>query len=169
MSFEEPKAVEEAKPRTITYLLAAAVSILIFAAIAALYYRDQGQPVMIEEELLHDALRAGAPEFDQYREQIKIEAASAMESFSHSGDITTELTAIVKNSTDRTISGLEMRGAVVDAQGSTVRERTVVIIPMRQVSLKPDEITAVRIIVEGIKLEADRSNICVEVTGIHVE
>jgi hypothetical protein len=62
-----------------------------------------------------------------------------------------------------------MRGAVVDAQGSTIGERTLVIIPMRQESLKPDETTAVRIIIEGIKLEDDRSNIRVEVTGIGVE
>jgi hypothetical protein len=38
MSFEEPDAVGDVKPRAIRYLLAAVVSILIFAAIAALYY-----------------------------------------------------------------------------------------------------------------------------------
>lgn len=169
MSFEEPKTPEEAKPRTKTHLSTAAVSILIFAAILAFNYRNQRQPVTIEEEQLHDALRAGVPEFDQYREQIKVEVVSATESPGPSGDIVAELTAIVSNITDRTISGLEMRGAVIDAQGSIVGERTAVIIPTRQGPLQPDETTAVRIILEGIKPEADRSNISMEVTGVRVE
>jgi hypothetical protein len=96
MSFEKPERVGDAMPRAIRYLSAAAVSILIFAVIAAL---NQDESDMIEEERLHEAFRAGAPEFDRYREQIKVEGASAMESFTPAGDITTELTAMVKNNT----------------------------------------------------------------------
>jgi hypothetical protein len=162
--------VKEARPRLSIYLLATAVSVIILAALAAFYVWRQNHPLaVVEEPRLEQALRAGSPDFDQYRERLKVEGLAATQSSRALGDIVMELTATVRNATGRTISGLELRGAVVDAQGAPVGERTVVVIPGQQASLKPDETMSVRLLIEGIKPEADRSNIRLEVAGVRVD
>ncbi len=77
-----------------------------------------------------------------------------------------EINARVKNSTDRTISGLEMRGVVVDEQGATAGERAIIVIPRRQPSLQPGETMEVRILVEGISRKAKSLTARMEVTGV---
>jgi hypothetical protein len=43
-----------------------------------------------------------------------------------------------------------MRGAIVDAKNSTLRERTVMVIPMRQTALEPGEAIGGRVLLDGI-------------------
>ena len=52
---------------------------------------------------------------------------------------------------------------------ATVSERTTIIIPARQAQLKPDETMNVRVLIEGIKPEADRSGRRLEVIGLRFE
>jgi hypothetical protein len=80
-----------------------------------------------------------------------------------------ELMATVRNKTGRIISGLEMRGVILDAQNSTVRERTVVVISARQTVLEPDEAINVRILLESISKDSDRAHIVLEITGIRFD
>jgi hypothetical protein len=84
-------------------------------------------------------------------------------------DTAVEMTATVRNTVGRTISGLEMRGAVLDAQSSRLRERIVVVIPARQTALEPDEAINVRIPLEGISPDADSAGVLMEVTGVHFD
>jgi hypothetical protein len=169
MAYQEPRIAKETRSRLSLYLLAVAVSVIIIAALAAVFYWEQSRSVIVREERLEGAWRAPAPEFEQYCGRIQVEGLVAMQSSRALGDIVMELTATVRNSTGRTINGLEMRGAVADAQGSTVGERTLVIIPARHAALKPDEMMEVRVLIEGIKPEASRSNIRLEVTGVRVD
>ena len=81
-------------------------------------------------------------------------------------NLAVEMTALVTNNTGRIISGLEMRGAILDSQNSTVRERTTVVIPARQTVLEPGEGINVRILLEGINKDSDRAHIALEVTGL---
>ena len=62
-----------------------------------------------------------------------------------------------------------MRGAIADAQNSTVRERTVVVIPARQTVLEPDEAINVRVLLEGISKDSERAYPVLEVTGIRFD
>ena len=77
-----------------------------------------------------------------------------------------EITATVRNRTGRTISGLQMRGAIVDAEKTSVRERTDVIIPARQTALEPDEAINVRILLENLSEDLERAHLVLEVTGL---
>jgi hypothetical protein len=169
MSFQEPKIVEETKPDARTYFLSAILGLLIFATVAAFYYWQQGQPITLRAERLENGLRAGSPDFDKYRDQLLVEGARATTSTRSLSNIVVELTATIKNRTGRNINGLEIRGILVDRMGSSVGERTVVMIPARQTVLKPDETVEVLIPLEGIKPDANRSNIRMEITGLKVE
>ena len=170
MSYNEPSTVREVQPGGRIYLVAAATALIILTAVTAIYYFEWSRPAPVREEpKLEGALRAGTPEFEQYRPRVVVEGLQATQSSRALGDIVMELTATVKNTTGRTITGLEMRGAVVDNQAATVGERTTIIIPARQAQLKPDETMNVRVLIEGIKPEADRSGLRLEVTGLRFE
>ena len=84
-------------------------------------------------------------------------------------NLVVELTAVVRNQTGRTISGLEMRGAIVNTENSIVRERTVAVIPLQQTALESNEAINVRILLEGIDRDSDRARPVLEVTGITFE
>jgi hypothetical protein len=77
--------------------------------------------------------------------------------------------AVVRNNTGRNISGLEMRGAILNTHNFPLRERTVVIIPARQTILEPNEAISVRILLERISKESDRAHVLLEVTGVRFD
>jgi hypothetical protein len=62
-----------------------------------------------------------------------------------------------------------MRGAIVDAQNSTVRQRTVMVIPARQTALEPGEAIGVRVLLESIREDSERADMVLEVTGIRFD
>jgi hypothetical protein len=79
------------------------------------------------------------------------------------------MTATVRNHTGRNISGLELRGAVLDRNNSSVRERTVVIIPRQQKLLESGEGINTRILLDGIDKDSDRAQLVLEVTAIRFD
>jgi hypothetical protein len=75
----------------------------------------------------------------------------------------------VRNFTGRTITGLEVRAAVVDHDGKPVKERTVVVIPGRQADLEPNKTMKVSVMLEGFTDNDDRANIKMEVVGFKLK
>ncbi|MEJ7710880.1 MAG: hypothetical protein WKF84_13700 [Pyrinomonadaceae bacterium] len=115
---------------------------------------------------LEGALRPGNPEFDQLRERIVIDAPEATEGTRPIGDVVMELTTTIRNFTGRTITGLELKGAVVDLDGNPVKERIVIIIPVRQAELDNNKTMQARIVLDGIIKDTVRANIKMEVAGV---
>lgn len=142
------------------------VALVAAVAIGALFYflmRASSSPTV--EPTLEGAFRPGSPEFTEYAPKIFIEVPEADEAKRALGDIIMNLQTTVRNFTGRNLSGLEIRGSVVDHQGKPVRQHTVVVIPTRQPELEPNHSMAVRIRLEGMTDSDDRANIKVEVTG----
>jgi hypothetical protein len=75
------------------------------------------------------------------------------------------LSATVRNFTGRTLTGLEVRGSVVDSSGKPVKARTLVAIPGRQAELESLKTMKVSILIDGFSDEDDRANTKMEVTG----
>ena len=117
------------------------------------------------DPVLEGAIRAGSPEWEQYHSKIVLDEPEADEAKRALGDIVMNLQTTVRNFTGRPLSGLEIRGAVVDHQGKAVKERTLVVIPTRQPELGPNQTMVVAVRLEGMKETDDRANIRMEVTG----
>jgi len=107
----------------------------------------------------------GDMDFEQYKEKIVLDAPEADEAKRALGDIVMSLHTVVRNFTGKTLSGLEVRAAVVDHQEKAVKERTVVVIPIRQRELGPNKTMTVAIMLEGMTDTDDRANIRMQVTG----
>jgi len=170
MSYQGPRLIREPELRWPIVILAAIVTTIIALVAAGLHHVAMTQPVNSDSgPRLSSALRPGEPEFEQVREQIQIARLLGIEQVHPFNNLAVDLTATVRNNTGRTISGLEMRGAIVDTQNSTLRERTVMVIPARQTALEPGEAIVVRVLLEGIGNDSDRANMVLEVTGVRFD
>jgi hypothetical protein len=170
MSYQGPLLIREPELRWPIVILAAIITALIALVAAGLHYVAMTQPInSYSGPRLERALRPGEPEFEQVREQIEIAQLLGTEEVHPFNSLAVDLTATVRNSTGRTICGLEMRGAIADAENSTVRERTVLVIPARQTALEPGETIGVRVLLESISKDSERTNMVLEVTGVRFD
>lgn len=123
---------------------------------------DSGAPA----QRLEGAIRPGTPEFEGFRDRLVVDTPEATESPRALGDIIMVLTTTVRNFTGRTITGLEVRAAVVDMEDKPIAERIVTVIPTRQAELEPNKTIQVPIKLEGIKKDAVRKDIRMEIAGV---
>jgi hypothetical protein len=136
--------------------------------------RQPSKDPKITQAKLENAIRSDAPEWKQYAGKIILDPPEAVEAKRAVGDVWMQLQTTVRNFTGRTITGLEMRGVVVDLEGKPVKERTVVIIPG---SVNNQDITEldnnkplrVPISIEGFKATDVRANIKMEVTAFRLQ
>jgi hypothetical protein len=142
------------------------VAVVAAIGIAALFYllmRASGGGTV--EPTLQGAIRPGSPEWEQYASKIVLDKPEAYESKRALGDIVMNLQTVVHNFTGHTLTGLEIKGIVVDHQGKPVNQRAVVVIPTRQPELENNRSMAVRVMLEGMTEKDDRANIKMEVSA----
>jgi len=163
MSTLERQIPEEEDSRRKIIIIVAVVAAIIIAMFFYVLMRA-GSAVRVEPTLA-GAVRAGSPEFAQYASKIAVDDPEATESKRALGDIVMNITTNVRNFTGRTLTGLEVKGMVVDHQGQPVNQKTVVVVPTTQPELENNRTIAVRVMLEGMTDQDDRANIKVEVTG----
>lgn len=170
MPYQAPQLIREPELRWPIVILAAIITTVIALVAAGLHYATNNQPVnSYSGPRLSSAFRPGEPEFEQVREQIEIAQLLGTEHIHPFNIYGVDLTATVRNNTGRTINGLEVRGAIVGAHNTTLRERTVMVIPARQTALEPGEAIGVRVLLEGIGKDSERTDMVLEVTGVRFE
>jgi hypothetical protein len=75
------------------------------------------------------------------------------------------LQTTVRNLTGKTLTGLEVRAAVVDYNGKPVKQRAVIVVPTRQPELAPNKTMQVNVLLDGFSETDARANIKMEVTA----
>jgi hypothetical protein len=154
--------------RSRIFIVTGVITALLVAAF--IYILVRSRPTETNRpQRLEGALQAG-PEFEHLRSRIHIDQPpEGLESARPIGDIVMELTSTIRNFTGRTITGLEVRGAVVDPDGNTIRERIVSVVPKFQEVIEPNQTMKARVVLEGISKDAVRANIVMEVAGVKVK
>jgi hypothetical protein len=153
---------EEKSRRTLIIVIAIVAAILIGGFFYLLLRRTVAPTA---PPTLQGAIRPGSPDWDKYSKLIVLDEQEADEAKRTLGDTVMSLHATVRNLTGRTITGLEIRGAVVDHDNKPVKERTLVVIPGREAELEPNKTMKVGVMLEGFSDSDDRANIKMEVTG----
>jgi hypothetical protein len=156
-------SIPEEKSRRTLIIFVAAFAAAFIAAFFYLLMRNTAAPSA--PPTLAGAIRQGSPDFEKYKKLIARDDPVADEAKRALGDTVMTLQTTVRNFTGRTITGLEMHGAVVDHDGKPVKEKTLVVIPGRQGELEPNKTMKVAIVLEGFTDNDDRANIRMEVTG----
>jgi hypothetical protein len=158
-----PEHIPEDKSRRKLIIFVAAFAAAFIAGFFYLLLRNTAAPTA--PPTLAGAVRQGSPDFEKYSKLIVLDEQDADEAKRTIGDTVMSLHTTVRNITGRTITGLEIRGAVVDHDGKPVKERTLVVIPGRQPDLDPNKTMKVSVMLEGFSDSDDRANIKMEVTG----
>jgi len=144
-------------------IIVAIIAAIVIAIVFYFLMRASGGGSV--EPTLSNAIRAGSPQFTEFQSKIAVDEVEADEAKRALGDIVMSLHGTIRNFSGRTLNGLEITGSVVDHQGQPVKQRTVVIIPARQVELEPNKTMPVQIMLEGMTEADDRANIRMEVTA----
>src|SRR5229473_819347 len=154
---------EDKSSRTIIIVVAVIAAVLI----GGLFYLLMRKSMRDSPPLrLDNAIRAGSPDFEKYKKLIALDEPEADESPRALGDIVMTLSTTARNFTGHTITGLEIKGTVVDHDNKPVKENTVIVIPIKQVpELEPNKTMHVSVLLEGFTDTDDRANIKMEVTG----
>lgn len=171
IAYRGPTLITEPELRWPIVLLAAAITLLLAILTAGLYYvvMTKSDVNSYSEPRLEGALQAGQPEFEELRRHIAIEQLMGTEKVHPFDTLAVAMTATVRNNTGRPISGLELRGAILDSNSSSVRERTVVVIPQTQKILESGEAINTRILLDRINKDSDRAHLVLEVTGMRFD
>lgn len=160
----QDRRIEASKTnRTLIIVVAVGAAVVIAGLFGILMFamgsRGSAEPTM------QGAIRAGSPQFEEYKSKIFLDEPEATEAKRALGDIVMSLQTTVRNVTGKTLNGLEISAAVVDYEGRPVKERTVIVIPTRQAELAPNKTLPVQVMLEGMKDSDPRANIKMEVTA----
>ena len=171
MAYRGPTLITEPEIRWPLILVAAAITSVIVLVTAGVVHlaatrHDQGR---VFEQRLEGAIRRESPGFDELSGLLVVERLAAAEAPRPLNDQAVELTGTVRNATGRTVTGLELRGVLLDALSTPLRERTVVVVPVRQAALEPGEAINVSILLEGVSPEAERAAHVMEITGVRFD
>ena len=171
MSYQGPMLIREPELRWPVVMFAAIVSAVIALVVAGMHYLAMNQRNFNSFPAQQPAwtLKTGQAEFEQHRKDIVVSQIEGREQLHPFNNLSVELTAVVTNRTNRVISGLEMRGAILDTKNSIVQQRTVVIIPGQQKLLEVDESITVRVLLKRMEKNSDRAQTALEVTGIRFD
>ena len=157
----------EEKPRRTLIIIVAVIAAVLIGGFFYFLMRSTTAPG--PAPTLQGAIRTGAPEWDQYKSKILVDVPEATQATTALGGFQMTLETTVRNFTGRTITGLEMRAAVLNSQGLAIKDRTMVVIPSRQPELLPTRTMHVTISIPGLKESDDRKALWMEVTGFKLQ
>jgi hypothetical protein len=125
----------------------------------------------IEQSSMEGAAREGSPEFETLTKRIAIsnDEKNTMQSPTGLGTIVMNIAGRIRNMTGKTLTGLEIKVAVVDQLNNPVKEKTLVVVPTQRERLEPNETMPVRVMMEGFSKDDDRAMIRWVVTAIKTE
>jgi len=126
-------------------------------------------PSMEEQtaKILRGSFREGSPEFAELNKDIIISTdQGTVQSPTGMGTISMYINGKIRNKGSKTISVLEVNVAVVTQFNDVLRERKILVVPVQQPVLGPDQTIPITLTLDGFTKDDDRANIRWKVTAI---
>lgn len=123
-----------------------------------------------QQQILAGSHREGSPQFAELNKDIIISTDDrTVESPTGRGTISMYIQGNIRNKGTRTIAILEVNVGVVTQLNELLRERRMLVVPVQQPRLGPDETIPITITLDGFDRKDDRANIRWKVTAIKAE
>jgi hypothetical protein len=120
--------------------------------------------------ILEGSLHPGNPGFDELNKDIIISTDDkTVQSPMGMGTISMFISGKIRNKGTKTIKALEVSVAVVTQFNQVLRERKILVVPVQQPVLGPDQTIPITLTLDGFSREDDRANIRWKVTSIRAE
>ncbi len=151
------------------FLIGVIVGVL---AIGGAIYLLSFKPPMAEQtaKLLEGSYREGSPEFAALNKDIIIATDdNTVESPMGLGTVSMFIKGKVRNKGTRNISTLEVNVAVVTQKNEVLREKRILVVPIQQPILAPDQTIPITLTLDGFDRKDDRANIRWKVTAIKAD
>lgn len=121
-------------------------------------------------KLLEGSYREGSPEFAALNKDIIIATDdNTVESPMGLGTVSMFIKGKVRNKGTRNISTLEVNVAVVTQKNEVLREKRILVVPIQQPILAPDQTIPITLTLDGFDRKDDRANIRWKVTAIKAD
>ena len=118
-------------------------------------------------QLVASAHHEGTPEFNDLAKDIIIATDDrTVESPTGLGTISMYIYGKVRNKGKRTIDILEINAAVITQFNQVLKEKKILVVPVQQPTLQPDDTIPVTLALDGFSKDDDRANIRWKVTAI---
>ncbi|HRI04142.1 MAG TPA: hypothetical protein PLL77_10390 [Pyrinomonadaceae bacterium] len=118
-------------------------------------------------KILQGSYREDSPEFAELNKDIIISTdQGTVQSPTGMGTISMYINGKIRNKGNKTISALEVNVAVVTQFNDILRERRILVVPVQQPVLGPDQTIPITLTLDGFTKEDDRANIRWKVTAI---
>ena len=159
---EEKKGVN--KLFIVAFIAAAAIIVGLIVALSFRPTREDGMA-----RVLATAFHEGQAGFAELSKDIIISNDNSIESPMATGKISMFMHGKIRNKGTRNITVLEVNAAVVTQFNDVLRERRMLVVPLQQASLGPDETIPITLTLDGFDRSDDRANIRWRVTAIKAE
>jgi len=163
---ENLKDVEQARSRAL--LVVGAIGALVLTALIVMLARSKPESVSVTENMV----RAGAPEFDSYKDKVELEVIEKVVHPNMIGMLQLEVRAKLHNRGDRAMTGVEIHGKMFDLDDKVIAQNTSIPIPrVRREPLKPGESMRISVKVDapGKISEAEIKDIVIELRGLRFQ
>jgi hypothetical protein len=140
--------------------------------IAGAIYLLSLRPTIDEQTaaILAGSFREGSPEFAELNKDIIISTDDkTVQSPTGMGTISMYINGKIRNRGTRTFSVLEVSVSVVTQFNDVLRERRILVVPVQQPALGPDETIPITLTLDGFSRDDDRANIRWKVTAIKAQ
>jgi hypothetical protein len=157
---------EEKRGMNKTFAVAIFIALVIIAG--AIFLLSRKPPVDEQAaNLVANALHEGSPEFAELSKDIIIATDDrTVQSPTGLGTISMYIYGKIRNKGKRTIDVLEINVAVVTQFNQILKEKNILVVPVQQPTLAPDQSIPVTLALEGFSKDDDRANIRWKVTAI---
>lgn len=157
---------KEKKGVSVVFIVGILVGIVLIGGAIWLLSR---KPSMEDQtaKILQGSYREGSPEFAELNKDIIISTdQGTVQSPTGMGTISMYINGKIRNKGNKTISALEVNVAVVTQFNDVLRERRILVVPVQQPVLGPDQTIPITLTLDGFSKEDDRANIRWKVTAI---
>lgn len=146
--------------------------VIAAVAVAAVLGVLSLKPSMEEQtaKILAGAYREGSPEYAELNKDIIISTDDqTVQSPMATGKISMFIHGKIRNKGTKTINILEVNVAVVTQFNQVIKERRILVVPVQQPTLGPDDIIPITLTLDGFEKSDDRANIRWKVTAIRAQ
>ena len=157
---EQPRGVNK------TFIIAALIALVLIAGLVFLLSRRPPADQQMAN-LVASAYHEGTPEFADLSKDIIIATDDrTVQSPTGLGTISMYIYGKIRNKGKKTISILEINVAVITQFNEVLKEKKILVVPVQQPTLEPDQSIPVTLALEGFSKDDDRANIRWKVTAI---
>ena len=163
---QSDESVDRVRSRIIMVLAGVAVAVLLGALLLFGRFQDTPPEAPPPPPQLENALRAGDPEFEKYTKQVVLLNTEFFTQSNMLGQRQAVIRGQIANFTERTVTGVELRGTVVGENGVVMATTLALPVPRKFDQIGPKGSVPFAVTVDGVPAKGTIEDITINLVGL---